>query len=75
MNPLPETVPSYGWHYTPEDWDSLLVPMELGDTEGMDAAITAATLARIRRRYGKAGIRARLAGLPAALVTVVTSRA
>ena len=71
MNPIPETVPSYGWWLTPDDWDRLLEPLEAEDVKGIDAAITAAALARIRRRYGKARIRARLASV----VTVVTLRA
>lgn len=60
---LPKTLPVTGWHFTPDDWDRLLVLLESGDMEGIDAAINEITQTRIRRRYSARRIRGSLRAL------------
>ena len=59
---MPMTAPATGWHFTPEDWDALLEPLESGDMERVDAGIRDICFRRIRRRHSPARIRERLGG-------------
>ena len=63
-NPIAVTAISGGWHFTADDWDGLLQPLEDGDVEEVDRELRDISFSHIRRRHSPSRIRDRLASGP-----------